>query len=158
MPAVLRRHYRVYWRGQDDGNQVFQAGRRLAGSADKRRDDPVRGVYDHQCFVSKYAAKVRRGNFEPEVLVCSGVCHRLYGLPLYSFNDCVLNCVYERGLNMAEKEEGMRPGRGCLTCPRETCHGCTDIRQTREESKMLSGIRPIKRTRNSGNCSGRKQI
>ncbi len=33
----------------------------------------------------------------------------------------------------------VKPGRGCLTCPMETCNGCGEIRTTREERQMLSG-------------------
>ena len=29
-----------------------------------------------------------------------------------------------------------RPGYGCLTCPKETCDGCTHIQRTQEETAM----------------------
>lgn len=49
-----------------------------------------------------------------------------------------------------------KPGRGCLTCPLKTCHGCVGVMPTREETEMLKGITPEKKKRpDSGNCSER---
>ena len=49
-----------------------------------------------------------------------------------------------------------RPGRGCLTCKRSKCTGCSSIQCTAEESAMLrcaqlaNQPRKKKRTRNGG--------
>lgn len=50
-----------------------------------------------------------------------------------------------------------RPGYGCLTCPKETCDGCTHIQRTQEETAMRQCGFSKARKKNAPNGGSRSE-